>query len=89
VLLAGSAGAAWCIAALDAGRQLGVTLDAWQVGGDDLHDAGDQFRSAYGISPSGAILVRPDGFVGWRAVDAADASPSVLVDVLRTLLCRG
>jgi 2-polyprenyl-6-methoxyphenol hydroxylase-like FAD-dependent oxidoreductase len=89
VLLAGSAGAAWCTAALDAGRQLGVTLDAWQVGGDDLHDAGDQFPSAYGISPAGAVLVRPDGFVGWRAADAADASPSVLADVLRTLLCRG
>ncbi len=89
VLLAGSAGGPWCTAALDAGRQLGVDLDAWQVGGDDLHDAGDQFHGAYGISPSGAVLVRPDGFVGWRAIDAADASPSVLVRVLRTLLCRG
>ena len=88
VLLAGSDGAAWCTAALDAGRQLGVGLDAWQVGTADLHDAGERFPSAYGISRSGAVLVRPDGFVGWRAVDAADASASVLAEVLRALLCR-
>jgi hypothetical protein len=30
------------------------------------------------MSPSGAVLVRPDGFVGWRAIDAADASPAAL-----------
>jgi 2-polyprenyl-6-methoxyphenol hydroxylase-like FAD-dependent oxidoreductase len=89
VMLAGSAGAAWCPAALAAGRQLGVELDAWQVGGDDLRAADDRFSSAYGISPAGAVLVRPDGFVGWRAIDAADASPATLVHVLRRLLCRG
>ena len=25
------------------------------------------FSEAYGISPTGAVLVRPDGYVGWRA----------------------
>lgn len=89
VLLAGSSGGAWCTAALDAGQQLGIGLDAWHVGGDDVHDPDDRFTSAYGISPAGATLVRPDGFVGWRATDAADASPAVLGHVLRTLLCRG
>jgi putative polyketide hydroxylase len=88
VLLAGSDGAAWCPAAVAAGRQLGVELDACQVGGDDLRDADDRFSSAYGISPAGAVLVRPDGFVAWRAIDAAGAASSALVDVLRTLLCR-
>jgi putative polyketide hydroxylase len=89
VLLAGASGADWCAAALAAGRELGVRLDICQVGGDELHDADDRFPSAYGISPAGAVLVRPDGFVGWRAIDAADASPGALVHVLRTLLCRG
>jgi putative polyketide hydroxylase len=86
VLLAGASSADWCAAALAAGRQLAVELAACQVGGDELHDADDQFLSSYGISSSGAVLVRPDGFVGWRAVDAAAAS-STLADVLRTLLC--
>jgi FAD binding domain-containing protein/aromatic ring hydroxylase-like protein len=87
VLLAGASGADWSAAALAAGRQLGVKLAFCQVRGDELHDVDDQFLSSYGISSSGAVLVRPDGFVGWRAVDAAGASPSALADVLRTLLC--
>src|SRR5215475_11790073 len=89
VLLAGPAGDAWYSEALAAGQQCGVRLDAWHVGSDDLRDADDRFPAAYGISSSGAVLVRPDGFVGWRAIDAADASSSGLVDVLNTVLCRG
>jgi hypothetical protein len=33
--------------------------------------------------------VRPDGFVGWRAIDGADASPAAMLNVLDVLLCRG
>jgi 2-polyprenyl-6-methoxyphenol hydroxylase-like FAD-dependent oxidoreductase len=87
VLLAGDSGRQWCEAAVAAGRQLGVEVTACQVGGDELRDPDNQFFACYGIFPSGAVLVRPDGFVGWRAVDAADASPSALLTVLRTLLC--
>jgi 2-polyprenyl-6-methoxyphenol hydroxylase-like FAD-dependent oxidoreductase len=89
VLLAGADGAAWCAAALAAGRQAGVHLDAWQVGAGELRDPSDRFPDAYGMAPSGAVLVRPDGFVGWRAIDAADASPAALVNALDVLLCRG
>jgi putative polyketide hydroxylase len=65
VLLAGADGRAWMNAASPAAAQCpGVPLDAHQI-----HDAG--FADAYGISPSGATLVRPDGFVTWRTVSAA------------------
>ena len=47
------------------------------------------FPGAYGISPSGAVLVRPDGFVGWRAPEAAGAPEQALRQALQTLLCRG
>jgi 2-polyprenyl-6-methoxyphenol hydroxylase-like FAD-dependent oxidoreductase len=87
VLLAGPSGTAWYAAALDAGRQLGIELTACQIGGGDLHDADERFPGAYGIAASGAVLVRPDGFVGWRAVDATDASPQALVDIVRTVVC--
>ena len=33
----------------------------------------DGFADAYGISPSGVSLVRPDGIVAWRSVDAPAA----------------
>jgi hypothetical protein len=35
------------------------------------------------------VVVRPDGFVGWRAVDAADAPEEILRQALQSLLCRG
>jgi 2-polyprenyl-6-methoxyphenol hydroxylase-like FAD-dependent oxidoreductase len=89
VVLAGAGGGAWCTAAADAARRLGLPLTACQVGGGELEDPGDEFPDGYGISPGGAVLVRPDGFVGWRAAGAAGASEERMRDVLTTLLCRG
>jgi putative polyketide hydroxylase len=89
VPLAGPEGAAWPAAALAAADRLGVGLDAYLVGGTGLADPEGCFPGAFGISPSGAVLVRPDGFVGWRAVDAAGAPEQALRQGLQTLLCRG
>jgi len=89
VLLAGPSGRAWRDAAPAASKELGVALDAYLVGDDGLTDAGDSFPGAFGISPSGAVLVRPDGFVGWRARTAADAPEDALRQALQVLLCRG
>jgi len=88
VLLAGPDGRAWHAAALAAAGELGVPLEAHVVGGADLAGAGDSFLEAYGISPSGAVVVRPDGFVGWRGVEAADAPEAILRQALQSLLCR-
>ena len=46
-----------------------------------IRDRSDGFRSAYGLAGSGAFLVRPDGYVGFRT------SP-VDVDALRAYLGR-
>ena len=89
MLLAGPEGAAWPAAALAAAGRLGVGLDAHVVGGTGLADPEGCFPGAYGISPSGAVLVRPDGFVGWRAAEAAGAPEQALRQALQTLLCRG
>jgi 2-polyprenyl-6-methoxyphenol hydroxylase-like FAD-dependent oxidoreductase len=35
--------------------------------GSDLADPEERFGEAHGLTPSGAALVRPDGFVAWRA----------------------
>jgi putative polyketide hydroxylase len=88
VLLAGPEGGAWRDAAPAAAAGLGVALDAHVVGHGDLADPGGCFPGAYGISPSGAVLVRPDGFVGWRAVTAAGAPEDDLRQALQALLCR-
>jgi putative polyketide hydroxylase len=89
VLLAGAEGDVWCAAALRAARRLRLPLDAYRVGSAELADPADRFHDAYGISPAGAVIVRPDGFVGWRARDAAGAAEEVAPHALRSLLCLG
>jgi hypothetical protein len=88
VLLAGPDGEAWHDGALRAGEALDVPLHAYVVGGGELRDPGAAFAAAYGISEAGAVLVRPDGFVAWRARDAAGASEAAVHDVLKALLLR-
>ena len=88
VLLTGPGGSAWHDAAAEVARTLGIAIDAHLVGGGDLADAEGRFHQAYGISPAGAVVVRPDGFVGWRAVDAGGAPGEILRDAFLSLLCR-
>jgi len=81
VLIAGPDGAAWADAAAAATSAVGVEVVSYTVGPND----GD-FCTAYGVGPSGATLVRPDGYVAWRAPahtpDAADRVTAVLRQVL-------
>ena len=46
-----------------AGRDGAMWPEAWRNG---VEFFGESFESAYGIEPSGAVLVRPDGYVGAR-----------------------
>jgi len=71
LLLAGPEGTQWSDAAKTAAQAFAkVPMDAWRVGAE-LADPSGQFTSSVDISATGAILVRPDGFVAWRAESAA------------------
>ncbi len=89
VLLAGSDGQAWCAAASDAAKSLGLSLAAYRVGTDgDLVDPGGAFQAAFGIGAGGAVLVRPDAVLAWHSVDAVDDPTAALTDALTRLLSR-
>lgn len=88
VLLAAPAGEAWQRAGLAAAEGLGAPLEAHVLDAGELRDPEGEFADAHGISAAGAVLVRPDGLVGWRAADGTRASEAVVQEVLRTLLCR-
>jgi putative polyketide hydroxylase len=85
VLLAGENGGAWTRAAERVADRLNLPLDAHRFG-DDL--GGDGLAEAHGIGADGALLVRPDGFVAWRAKGAAEEPEAELERALSALLCR-
>ena len=86
VLLSGADGTAWRDAALQAANRLGVELVARRIGaGGNLVDVEGRWPSAYGISSSGAVLVCPDGLVGWRAEASIEHPEQTLEAVLADL----
>ena len=87
LLLAGPEGDAWCGAARSAAARAGVALDAYRIGAE-LRDPGDGFAAAYGLSGSGAALIRPDGFVAWRAKSRADDPQAAITRAFDTILAR-
>lgn len=87
-LLAGPEGNAWIEAARDRPKPLGIKLDVHEIGENGLADPSGVFSAAYGITPTGATLVRPDGFVAWRVKTDEGASADRIKSVLATVLCR-
>ncbi len=87
VVLAGSAGESWRPAARGAGNALGVPVDAYRVG-DDVIDPSGTFEALYGTGAEGAVLVRPDGFVAWRASAAHSAPEAELAGALGAAVAR-
>jgi putative polyketide hydroxylase len=89
VLLAGANGESWCRAASQAATDLGVTLATNRVGvGGDLADPGGRFADVYTTGAEGAVLVRPDGFIAWRARSASGEHERTLRGVLGEVLAR-
>ncbi|MEY2583799.1 MAG: putative polyketide hydroxylase [Ilumatobacteraceae bacterium] len=81
VLMSGPDGGQWSRAAAQAGERLGISVVSYTVG-----ESATSFCDTYGIGSSGASLVRPDGYVAWRAQsyspDAADRLGAALEQVL-------
>ena len=82
-LLAATEGAAWSTAAREAADAAGgLTLEAYTFG-QELRDPENGFAAAYGITATGAVLVRPDGFVAWRAKSSGTKPQDTLREALR------
>lgn len=90
-LLAGPEGAAWTEAAA---RVAGPPLKSYQVADGIAHpgsallgDPERRWTAAFGATASGAVLIRPDGFIAWRATESAGSrTDAVLGEALRAVL---
>ncbi|MBE5106210.1 FAD-dependent monooxygenase [Bacillus thuringiensis] len=66
VLLTGAENSAWAEAAHDVASKLGVNIKVYRVGlSGDFIAQEDVFSELYRIGHGGAVLIRPDGFIGW------------------------
>lgn len=90
LLIAGEDGTAWCDAAGDIARDLGIEIDAVSIGhfGGDYLDPRLTWLKHRGIAGNGAILVRPDRFVAWRSMGASTDPRATLQDALLSVLHR-
>ncbi|MCW2871016.1 FAD-dependent monooxygenase [Actinacidiphila oryziradicis] len=90
VLLTGPPGRPWLAAAQRVAGRLGVPLDAYGVGPDQelVPEPGADWAEIHGTADDGAVLVRPDGFVAWRAPGAEPDPDQTLAGVLETVLSR-
>jgi 2-polyprenyl-6-methoxyphenol hydroxylase-like FAD-dependent oxidoreductase len=91
VLLTGPDGAAWRDAARQVQERSGLELDVHRVG-SELVDLEAAFFEAYGLSKTGTVIVRPDGFIGWRATAIGEGGVSecaqALTRAFEILTCR-
>lgn len=86
-LLTGPGGGDWMAAAAAVAVALDVPL-ATRRFGQDVTDLDGSWPRAYGVEPDGAVLVRPDGFIAWRATGARPDPELVLGQVVRQVLGR-
>ena len=89
VLLAGPDAEEWCRSAPIAASEKRIALDVSRPGTDGLEDPTGQFSNVHGIEPDGCVLVRPDGFIAWRARNAHGASVPALRSALSGAHARG
>jgi len=88
-LLVGVARAAWADAAREVSDRLGLGVEVYDVGArctyDDVYGTWARLKE---VSDEGAILVRPDGHVGWRSRGSTDDPAHDLEDAIRLILAR-
>lgn len=86
-LLAGARGLDWCAAAAEVAAERGVPIHAFRIGdGCEVEDPSGLWGQQREIADGGAILVRPDAHVAFRAMDAVVDARVSLDEALERIL---
>jgi putative polyketide hydroxylase len=89
VLITGTNGTSWSQATEHLANSLGIQLTLHRIGeGGDVLDPENQWSEKMGVTPDGAVLVRPDGFVAWRTRGVVATPEQLLKQVLNRVLSR-
>ncbi|WP_411469587.1 FAD-dependent oxidoreductase [Bacillus thuringiensis] len=89
VLLTIAENRTWAECVQNVSSTLGINIKFYSVGlrGDFIAQE-NVFRELYGIENEGIVLIRPDGFIGWRSEKEVVNLDVVLNEVMNHLLCN-
>jgi 2,4-dichlorophenol 6-monooxygenase len=86
-VLTGIGGEAWVDAAAHSAETLGMEIPAYVIGPDrDAFDIFGEWPDRREIGETGCLLVRPDGYIGWRSFERSAAPAADLLAALRSIL---
>ncbi|WP_017237247.1 FAD-dependent monooxygenase [Streptomyces sp. SS] len=89
VLITGPEGTAWTEAAERVAEKYSVPVVTARIGeGGDYDDVDGGWEAVRQITGAGALVVRPDGHVAYRATEAAEDPEQVLTEVFAAVLDR-
>ncbi len=85
----GAVGDLWAACAWSATREASVPFAAYTIGElGELLDRSGSWHTAFGIGHEGAVLVRPDGHIAWRAKRRVSNPLAEVTDALSRILAR-
>jgi putative polyketide hydroxylase len=87
VLLTGPEGAPWARAGTALAYNSRLPLSIYRVGAD-LLDVGGKWSERYGVTAAGAVLLRPDGYIAWRARTITSSVATTLREALGRIMFR-
>lgn len=89
LLIANAGGQAWCDAASAVAKELNISLRSARIAPDgDALDTDHTWATRSQVSDTGAVLVRPDGMVAWRASNIGSDPITELRGALTNILDR-
>lgn len=89
LLLTAEHGSRWGHVANELAVKYGLPIDVVSIGDDaDYADCERRWKHLREVSKDGAILVRPDHHIGWRAMEDALNADQILTGVMSKILLR-
>ncbi|CAL5867133.1 uncharacterized protein PFLUO_LOCUS1345 [Penicillium psychrofluorescens] len=78
----------WVQVVAEVNKRSSVALRSLQIGRDVQLVQLGEFQQAFGVSQSGAALVRPDGYIAWKTKELPSSAVEVLDEILSKVAFR-